>query len=266
MRRDAPEPSSGWRAGCAALALAPIPPASRLPTPPCPSPSASLPRSAPSSSSVSRREAACRCIRAPSRLLPVMLTSRNYSLAFDNLFFGHSPVRVIALLPLSSRPRATFRVHGGGGGGDRGKKGGGSGVVFGGFRGGGFPILHFYKIPWSRFRARSYCASLTRKELALVLWTLAMPLADQLCHRTISWSLPFLPDDFNLNSYRVSHLKVRPLVSLPSGGSHISTCPSFSGFHFPFLLLDPTFRQFLCATKFLILNLISISSLALAQT
>src|ERR1700723_1620213 len=61
-----------------------------------------------------------------------------------------------------------------------------------------------------------------------------MPLADQLCHRTISWSLPFLPDDFNLNSYRVSHLKVRPLVSLPSGGSHISTCPSFSGFHFPF--------------------------------
>ena len=93
-----------------------------------------------------------------------------------------------------------------------------------------------------------------------------MPLADQLCHRTISWSLPFLPDDFNLNSYRVSHLKVRPLVSLPSGGSHISTCPSFSGFHFPFLLLDPTFRQFLCATKFLILNLVSISSLALAQT
>src|ERR1700722_9817587 len=60
--------------------------------------------------------------------------------------------------------------------------------------------------------------------------------------------------------------KVRPLVSLPSGGSHISTCPSFSGFHFPFLLLDLTFRQFLCATKFLILNLVSISSLALAQT
>src|ERR1700722_12312184 len=86
-RRDAPEPSSGRRAGCAALALAPIPPASRLPTPPCPSPSASLPRSAPSSSSVSCREVACRCIRAPSTFLPVMLTSRNYSLAFENLFF-----------------------------------------------------------------------------------------------------------------------------------------------------------------------------------
>src|ERR1700722_7491733 len=65
---------------------------------------------------------------------------------------------------------------------------------------------------------------------------------------------------------RVSHTKVRPLVSSQSGGSHISTCTSFSGFHFPFLLLDPTFRQFLCATKFPMLNLASTLSLGLART
>src|ERR1700722_7120724 len=65
---------------------------------------------------------------------------------------------------------------------------------------------------------------------------------------------------------RVSHMKGRPLVSSQSGGSHISTCTSFSGFHFPFLLLDPTFRRFPCATKFPMLNLASTLSLGLART
>jgi hypothetical protein len=67
------------------------------------------------------------------------------------------------------------------------------------------------------------------------LWT---PLAEQLRHRTISWSLPFLPDNFNLNSY--IRLQCRRFSSFEFAAYVLGTYSQESWFHayrFPYGVL-----------------------------
>src|ERR1700722_1215043 len=67
------------------------------------------------------------------------------------------------------------------------------------------------------------------------LWTL---LAEQLRHRTISWSLPFLPDNFNLNSY--IHLQCHRFSSFKFAAYVLGTYSQelwFHAYHFPYGVL-----------------------------